>query len=84
MPQKSEHKRLKIDLSGLHPLDELKPTKFDTKDATLYAANDKAIVVSDTTKAKKVDYSLYGQGFSKELSTKWKMMKITRKHYMNM
>lgn len=48
MPQKSEHKRLQIDLSGLHPIDELKPVKFDTKDATLYAANDKANVASDT------------------------------------
>ncbi len=47
VPQKSEHKRLKIDLSGLHPIDELKPTKFDTKDATLYAANDKTNVASD-------------------------------------
>ena len=47
VPQKSEHKRLQIDLSGLHPLDELKPTKFDSKDATLYAANDKANMASD-------------------------------------
>ena len=47
VPQKSEHKRLQIDLSGLHPIDELKPTKFDTKDVTLYAANDKANVASD-------------------------------------
>jgi len=31
VPQKSEHKRLKIDLSGLHPLDELKSSKIDTK-----------------------------------------------------
>ena len=49
VPQKSEHKRLQIDLSGLHPIDELKPTKFDSKDATLYAANDKANVASDAT-----------------------------------
>ena len=49
MPQKSEHKRLQIDLSGLHPIDELKPSKFDTKDATLYAANDKANMASDAT-----------------------------------
>ena len=47
MPQKSEHKRLQIDLSGLHPIDELKPTKFDSKDATLYAVNDKANMATD-------------------------------------
>ena len=66
MPQKSEHKRLQIDLSGLHPLDELKPSKFDTKDATLYAANDKANIANDANKSKKIDYSLYGEGFTKE------------------
>ena len=66
MPQKSEHKRLQIDLSGLHPIDELKPVKFDTKDATLYAANDKANTASDANKIKKIDYSLYGEGFTKE------------------
>jgi hypothetical protein len=53
VPQKSEHKRLQIDLSGLHPIDELKPTKFDTKDATLYAANDKANVATDVVYKKK-------------------------------
>ena len=56
MPQKSEHKRLQIDLSGLHPIDELKPTKFDTKDATLYAANDKASVASDAVYGKNDEF----------------------------
>ncbi len=58
MPQKSEHKRLQIDLSGLHPIDKLKPTKFDSKDATLYAANDKTNTATDANKSKKIDYSL--------------------------
>ena len=47
VPQKSEHKRLQIDLSGLHPLDELKSSKIDTKGSTLYAANDKANMATD-------------------------------------
>ena len=40
--------------------------KFDLSGLPQYAANDKAGVVSDAAKSKKIDYSLYGEGFSKE------------------
>ena len=40
--------------------------KFDLSGLPQYAENDKAGVVNDAIKSKKIDYSLYGEGFSKE------------------
>ena len=44
--------------------------KFDLSGLPQYAENDKADVVSDAAKSKKIDYSLYGKGFSKEFIDK--------------
>ena len=40
--------------------------KFDLSGLPQYAENDKAEIKSDVAKSKKIDYSLYGKGFSKE------------------
>jgi lysozyme family protein len=44
--------------------------QFDLSGLPQYAENDKADVKSDATKPKKIDYSLYGEGFSKEFIDK--------------
>ena len=44
--------------------------KFDLSGLPQYAENDKVDVKSDATKLKKIDYSLYGEGFSKEFIDK--------------
>jgi hypothetical protein len=44
--------------------------KFDLSGLPQYAENDKVDVKSDATKIKKIDYSLYGEGFSKEFIDK--------------
>lgn len=63
-PEKTADKPIIIDLSGLDMFKDQKTT--DTKNYKQYAQNDKSGVVNDATQSKKIDYSRYGEGFSKE------------------
>lgn len=60
-PEKSTNKPIKVDMSGL---DMFKlNSSIDTDTQIQYAQNDKAETQSDTNQ---IDYSLYGEGFSKK------------------
>ena len=69
-PERYADKPMIVDVSGLDMFKELqetlKPLDLNPKNFPQYAANDRANTATDANKTKKIDYSLYGKGFTKD------------------